>query len=119
MSDNNEFLMDPQTLRRIMAKEAIESGRLPTRPPDRKSDSPPDGASCTVCMLPISPQSHGYELVFAQAGGSPATHFLHIPCFVAWESQFRDPVSASQTGPHDEKTPGKGRLNGQNHGPAR
>ena len=99
-----------------MAREAIESGRLPTRPPDRRSDSPPDGASCTVCMLPITPQSDGYELEFALDGRRSATHFLHIPCFVAWESQSRGPVSASQTGPHDEKTPGNGRLNGEDHG---
>lgn len=118
-SDKYEHVVDQASLRDMLAREAVESGRLPTRPPDRKSDAPRNGTSCTICAQALSPQELGYELEFAQAGREPATHFLHIPCFVAWESQIRDPASTTEPGPHDEKSPGNGKLHGQNRGPAR
>ena len=106
-------------MREVLAKEAIESGRLPARPADRLSDAPGDGANCTVCAQPLSPQALGYELVFMQDKAAPAVHFLHVPCFVAWQSQFSDAVSAIQSGPHDEKARENGHVNGQDRGGGR
>ena len=106
-SDNDEILVGHQDLRQMMAKDAIESGRLPPRPPDRKAECTGVGANCTVCLMPLSPQALGYQLEFLEPGGRPATHFVHVPCFAAWETQ---------SGPHDEKARGNGRVNGHDRG---
>jgi hypothetical protein len=106
-SEDGEFLVDHEALRQMMAEDAIASGRLPSRPPDRKAVCRGDGASCTVCLLPVSPQARGYQLEFVEPGDRPAVHFVHIPCFEAWETQ---------SGPHDEKARGNGHLNGQDRG---
>ena len=99
-----------------MAKDAIESGRLPPRPPDRKSDCPGDGASCTVCLLPMSPQARGYELEFVQDGRRPATHFMHIPCFAAWETQSRGSGRRANQGRMTRKREATGSVNGHDRG---
>ena len=105
-SDDGEFLVDHEALRQIMAEDAVASGRLPPRLPDRKADCG-GGASCTVCLLPLSPQAPGYQLEFLQPGGRPAIHFVHVPCFAAWQTQ---------TGAHDDKARGNGRVNGHDRG---
>jgi hypothetical protein len=108
VSDDAEFLVDHEALRQMMAEDAIASGRLPPRPPDSKADSSGDGASCTVCLLPLSPQALGYQLEFVEPGRRPAVHFVHVPCLAAWETQI--------SGPHDEKARGNGHLNGHDRG---
>jgi hypothetical protein len=115
----SESIVNPHSLRRMLAKQALESGRVPLRPADRVSDRSDGDTTCAVCLLPLSPEALGYELQFAQNGGSPATHFMHVPCFAAWESQLRANESATHSGPHDEKSTGNRHLNGHNREPAR
>ena len=117
-SDSGEFLDDHKALVH-MAKDAIASGRLPAGPADRISDCVGGGMSCTVCLLPISPQDPGFSLEFVKSGGVSANHFLHIPCFAVWKSQFRGSESTYTSGPHDERSQGNGHFNGQNPGPRR
>jgi hypothetical protein len=108
--DVGEF-MDHDGLRRILAREAIQSGRLPTGRAARIWGGPGAGSSCTVCGLPISAGELGYELEFAENGESCASHHLHVPCFAAWESESGN----SGKRPNDEATFTNGRPGGNGH----
>ena len=103
--------LDHQSLRRMMARHAIQAGLMPDSRPESMREAPGIGASCTICILPISPQEPGYQLEFAQNGRLQATHYLHVPCFAAWEFECRKP--------NDETPPGNGRLDGHARGPER
>jgi hypothetical protein len=115
-SGDYDSIVDDQSLRGILAKDAIESGLLPTRPANRMSDGPREGVSCTICAQPLSPQAPGYQLEFKQARQS-ATHFLHVPCFAAWESQCRASGPTNQAGSHVENARGNGHINGHGRRP--
>lgn len=108
---DNDLILGHEHLRRMMARQAIQSGLIPGCRPDSTRDLQGNGANCTICVLPISPQEPGYQLEFTQAGRRQATHYLHVPCFAAWEFECRKP--------NDEAPPGIGRLNGQTRGPVR
>ena len=101
--------LDHAALRRMMARQAIQTGLIPSCQPESTRDVPGNSANCTICVLPISPQEPGYQLEFREDGRRQATHYLHVACFAAWESECRKP--------NDETPPGNGRLNGSNRGP--
>jgi hypothetical protein len=120
--------MDHEGLRRMLARDAIRFELLPLRRADRMWGGACHGATCTVCGLTISPEELGYELEFAQEGREWASHFLHVRCFAAWESECRKAKiieSGTSVGLKAEKHPdddtlfGNGRLNGQKPKPAR
>lgn len=119
--DNGDYdsIVDHQSLRGILAKQAIENGNLPPPPADRRSDAPRDGGNCAVCTQPLSPEALGYELQFMQDGRALAVHFMHVPCFVAWETQWKARSLNGQTEPHDDKKPGNGHFDGQDSGRGR
>lgn len=118
-SGDYDSIVDDQSLRGMLAKDAVENGRLPRRPPDQVSDGPREGVSCTVCALPLSPQALGYELQFVQDGRRSAAHFLHVSCFAAWETLLTAVRSPSEATPHDENARGNGHANGRDRGPGR
>ena len=118
-SGDYDSIVDDRSLRGLLAKDAIESGRLPPRPADHVSDGPREGVTCTVCALPLSPQALGYELQFVQDDRRSVTHFLHVPCFSAWETQFRAGRPTNETGTHVENARGNGHVIGHDRGPGR
>jgi hypothetical protein len=93
-SNGYSHIIDDNSLRLMLAREAIDLGRLPARRADRMWDAPCNGARCAVCGLVASQEELGYVLEFAQDGDAPVSHHLHVRCFAAWESECRNAESA-------------------------
>ena len=74
-------------VRRVMARDAIRSGRFPDRIVASMRNGRAEGASCTICLMPFSPSAQVYVLEFADRGEAASAHVLHIPCFEAWEAE--------------------------------
>jgi hypothetical protein len=111
-------VIDDETLRQMLAQEAMQRGRLPDRPADRMWGGAGKGEVCAICSLTISPQDLGYELEFTeQTGRSPAIHFLHVACFTAWVSACRKGKISSNGRPHDEDPFGNAHLTDRKRGP--
>lgn len=73
---------------RAEAREAIRTGRLPNRRPDRIWGGPGIGARCAVCGEPVTHDQFESEIQFALEGGAEARldrFHLHVRCFAAWE----------------------------------
>jgi hypothetical protein len=72
---------------REQAKAAIQSGKLPSRSPDRTWGGPGVGAPCSVCGLPVTKDQVEFEIQFARDGDNPGLDkfHVHIRCFAAWE----------------------------------
>lgn len=87
---------------RDKAREAIESGRLPTARPGRILCAPSAGAACAVCGVLVPRGEMQFELEFPdrpsprgksllhmlgrlRANPKVRRYHLHIPCFTAWE----------------------------------
>lgn len=108
--------IDDTALRMKFAREAIQLGRLPVRRADRMWGGTCHGASCTVCGLSVTLEELGYELEFAQNGNPSVSHYLHVRCFAAWESECR---LAESAGPGNEtKHSGNGHDTGLRPDPA-
>jgi hypothetical protein len=77
-------MADEQILR-AKAREVLQSGKLPARPPDRTG--PGVGAPCTVCGLPVKRDELEFEIQFARDGDNPGLDkfHIHVRCFAAWE----------------------------------
>ncbi len=78
----------PDELRlREQARAAIQSGKLPSRPPDRTWGGPGVGAACAVCDLPVTKDQLEFEIQFVRDGDNPGLDkfHVHIRCFAAWE----------------------------------
>jgi hypothetical protein len=85
--------MDEQPLREE-AREALRSGRLPNRRPDRTWGGHGVGAECAVCGLPVTAQQMEFEIQFSHDGDKPGLDkfHVHLRCFAAWEfERTRDP----------------------------
>ena len=123
MSVNNQdpvvsgAVIDDETLRQMLAQEAMDRGRLPDRAADRMWGGVGKGEACAVCSLTVSPQDLGYELEFTTPGRTPAIHFLHVPCFTAWVSACRKGKISSNGRPHDEEPFGNAHHTGRKSGP--
>jgi hypothetical protein len=94
--------MPDEPILREKAREAIQSGRLPTTRPSRMFGGPSAGATCAVCGDSVPPGEMEFELEF-RAGSAPEgkslrdtlerlnanpevrRYHLHHHCFVAWE----------------------------------
>lgn len=71
---------------RELARVAIRSGIIPTRPADRTWGGPGLGKACAICQQPVRKDEPELEIDFDQDGGSPCvTLHLHVRCFAAWE----------------------------------
>jgi len=62
------------------ARAAIQSGKLPSRVPDRTWGGPGVGAACPICGLPVSQQEMEFEMEFARD-----RFHVHLKCYAAWE----------------------------------
>ena len=72
---------------REQAREAVRTGKLPARAPDRIWGGPGIGASCAVCSKPVTRHEMEFEIEFAHDADYPRldTFHVHIRCFAAWE----------------------------------
>jgi len=74
------------SLRKI-AREAIHSGALPSRKPDRTIGGPGTGAFCALCHTPLMRHMTELELHFDESDDDvPRTSSFkfHHRCFAAW-----------------------------------
>src|SRR5262249_12772675 len=97
--------MPDQEILREKAREAIQSGRLPTTRPSRTFAGPSAAATCAACGDSIPRGEMEFEVEF-RAGPSPEgkslrdtlerlnanpevrLYRLHHRCFVAWELEW-------------------------------
>ncbi len=72
---------------REKAREAIRSGKLPARQPDRTWGGPGVGIECIICGLPVTKQQMAIEIQFSHDGARPGLDKfdVHVRCFAAWE----------------------------------
>ena len=83
--------MPDEKILRDKARAAIESGKLPGRPPDRTWGGNGVGAICSVCALPVTKDEKEFEIQFIRDGNDPGLDrfHVHIRCFAAWEFERR------------------------------
>ena len=69
------------------ARDAIRSGRLPSRHPNRTLGGPGSGEACAVCGERIMRSMTELEIQFTRDGAisEPDSFRLHHQCFAAWE----------------------------------
>lgn len=80
---------------RAKAREALQSGKLPTRKPDRTLGGIGRGGVCALCGELLKPTGMELEIEFGRKGTTPRldTYLLHPRCFTAWEL-LRDSLEA-------------------------
>jgi hypothetical protein len=68
--------------------EAMQSGKLPSRSPERTWAGPGCGAPCMICDQSITADELEYELEFARGADSkqPEGRHIHFGCFSAWDT---------------------------------
>jgi hypothetical protein len=83
--------MPDEKILREKAREAVQSGKLPSRGPDRMWGGPGVGAECAVCGLLGTKDEMAFEIEFAHDGDNPGLdkYQVHIRCFAAWEFERR------------------------------
>jgi hypothetical protein len=83
--------MDDEAILRVKAREAIRTGRLPARRPDRTWSGPGVGFSCAVCERLV--RRHDREVQIRLSTAWPrariGTFHVHLRCFAAWEFKRR------------------------------
>jgi hypothetical protein len=76
--------MDDVGLRQ-KARAAIQSGRLPTRRPDRTWGGRGSGVPCAICDLAVHRDEMELEIEFVAIGHHTKVVHVHTKCFAAWE----------------------------------
>jgi hypothetical protein len=76
---------------REKARAVVQSGKLPSRRPDRTGGGLGVGASCTIRELPVTKDQREFEIEFARDGDNPGLDkfHVHIRCLPAWEFERR------------------------------
>jgi hypothetical protein len=79
--------MPDEAILREKAREAVRTGKLPARRPDRTWGGPGIGASCTICEKPVTRDEMEFEIEFEHDGIKPGLDkfHVHIRCFAVWE----------------------------------
>ena len=79
--------MPDETILRAKAREAIRTGKLPSRRPDHMWGGTGVGALCTVCGEAVTEDQMEFEVQFAHDGDNPGLDkfHVHVRCFAAWE----------------------------------
>ena len=71
--------MPEEVILREKAREAIRSGKLPTRKPDRTFGGPGMGKSCAVCGDTIPPEQMEFEIEFHRQWRVGGTRDIPFP----------------------------------------
>lgn len=92
------YPMSHDTLRE-KAREAIETGKLPTRRPDRIMGGPGCGEACALCRETLGRNQMELEPEFIEDSGVSEVHkyHLHSRCFIAWESARKSGITPEHT----------------------
>jgi hypothetical protein len=81
-----------------LVREAIASGRLPKRSPDRQWGGPGADVDCPVCAKRIGAPDLEMEIEFTDPSPSRSeTHHLHMACFAAWEKEIAEQARSDAT----------------------
>jgi hypothetical protein len=93
--------MPDEPILRDKAREAIRSGKLPVKKPDRTFGGPSSGAVCAVCGDAIPRQQSELEIEFNRHGVMPglARYHFHPRCFAAWEFERTKVEGTGQSRP--------------------
>jgi len=70
---------------REQARAVIQSGKFPSRNPDRTWGGPGVGAPCSVCEKPVTKEEMEFEIQFDGDNPGLDKFHVHIRCFAAWE----------------------------------
>jgi hypothetical protein len=83
--------MEREDLLRERVRQAIDSGKLPARKPDRMLGGLGTGKLCAVCAGMLTPTQMEIEVEFDRGGTSPgpARYWTHPRCYAAWELELR------------------------------
>ena len=83
--------MDDEAILRVKAHEAIRTGRLPARRPDRTWSGPGVGFPCAVCDRLVRRHDREVQMQFEHDGRVPGldTFHVHLRCLAAWEFERR------------------------------
>jgi hypothetical protein len=84
-------MKDDRAIAKI-AREAVRSGKLPSRAPDHTWGGPGSGALCGICGVSIGEEETELEIEFSRdaEGRLLDKHQLHVACFAAWERERRE-----------------------------
>jgi len=78
--------MPDEPLLREKAREAIRSGKLPRRQPDRTFGAPGSGESCALCGEPVAQDQMLIQIEYQRDATSRLRSYqLHLGCHTAWE----------------------------------
>ncbi len=69
--------------------EALRSGKLPHRSPDRISGGLGAGGSCAICGRTVSADELELQLEFA-TGERSDCHTVHLACYSAWKARRQE-----------------------------
>ena len=86
-----------ETAVRAKAREAIRTGKMPSRRRDRTWGGPGVGVICTVCGEAVRKDQLEMQVEFSHDGSTPrlASYHIHLHCFAAWELERHE-----DGGPH-------------------
>jgi hypothetical protein len=80
---------------RQLARDALQGGKLPRRPPDRIWGGYGIDLPCAVCQRSVARAEVEYEIQFGNGddGTEPSLdrYHLHLRCFAAWEMERTKP----------------------------
>ena len=71
-ADNEDLSVPDEAVFREKAREAIRSGKLPTRRPDRTWGGPGTGVICTICGEPVAQDQLEWEFERTKIEGTSA-----------------------------------------------
>jgi hypothetical protein len=69
---------------REKARDAIRSGKIPSRAQRRTFGRPGSGDICSICAEPLRRDQLELEIDFQRPGAAPEVHHLHPRCLAAW-----------------------------------
>jgi hypothetical protein len=98
---------DEHTIRE-KAREAVESGKLPTMKPSRTWGGPGSGTPCSLCGEPVTSSQMELEVAYRRDNGRPGldTYYFHVKCFAVWECESQKHLSLGTISPNDTSDPG-------------
>jgi hypothetical protein len=85
--------MPDESVLRAKARDAIRSGKLPSRRPDRTYGGPGSRKLCSLCGDLVTLEQVEMEIEFNRHGEQPGLdrYNLHVGCLAAWEFERTKP----------------------------